>query len=104
MRGTPEGRRLFAGCLGVGAGLGLLAGIGAGIAFHTGAGYLPCHPESPQDMNLCREIDLVGFQMRSSVEAALTVGVIVALLGWVLSVAAILYSSAQQQRHHPDAR
>ncbi len=52
------------------------------------------------DLRTCREIDLVGFQLRSGLEAAWTVGALVALVGWVLSVVAVLYS-AQQHRHDP---
>ncbi|HEX3827783.1 MAG TPA: hypothetical protein VHV82_10975 [Sporichthyaceae bacterium] len=101
MRGTREGRRLFAACLGVGLALGLVAAIGAGVAFHHGADYVPCAPENPMDLRTCREIDLIGFRMGSTREAAVTVGTIVALLGWVLSVVAVLYSSSQQHRHDP---
>jgi hypothetical protein len=101
MRGTQEGRRLFAACLGVGVALGLVAAIGAGVAFHRGADYVPCDPGNPLDLRTCREIDLVGFRMGSTGEAALTVGMLVALLGWVLSVVAVLYSSSRQQPRDP---
>jgi hypothetical protein len=94
VRGTPEGRRLFAGCLGVGLALGLLAGVGAALAFHHGAEYVPCHPEDPRNLAACREVDLVGFELRSSVQAAWTVGALVALLGWVLAVVTVLYSTS----------
>jgi hypothetical protein len=104
MGGTREGRRLFAVCLGVGVALGVVAAIGAGVAFHRGADYVPCDPGNPLDLRTCREIDLIGFRMGSTVEAALTVGTIVALLGWVLSVVAVLYSSSSQQHRHDPHR
>jgi hypothetical protein len=100
VKGTPEGRRLFASCLGVGVGLGLVAGLGAAVAFHSGADAVPCHPDDPQNFTVCREIDLAGFQLRSGLEAAWTVGALVALVGWVLSVVAVLYSA--QHHHRPE--
>jgi hypothetical protein len=101
MRGTSEGRRLFAGCVGVGVGLGSLAGVGAGVAFRHGAEYLPCHPENFRDQSTCPEIDVAGFQMHSSVGAGFTVGAVVALIAWVLSVIAVLYSTHHHHPHDP---
>jgi|GEM_PF-5292380 len=102
MRGTPEGRRLFAGCVAGGLALGTLAGIGAGLAFRSDAEVVPCHPEDPNDFRTCREVDVAGFALRSAWGAAFTVGALVALIGWVVCVVFVLYSTSSHPHHHPE--
>jgi hypothetical protein len=100
MKGTPEGRRLFAGCVAGGLSLGAVAAVGAVIAFHDDAEILPCQAEDGPDFAICRELDVAGFALRSSWAAAWTVGAIGALLGWVFCVVWVLYSTSHH--HHQD--
>lgn len=98
MKGTPEGRRLFAGCVAGGLAVGAVAAAGAVVAFRDDAEILPCQSEDGREIAIYRELDVAGFALRSSWAAAGTVGAIAALVGWVFCVIWVLYSTS----HHHD--
>lgn len=98
MRGTPEGRRLFAWCAGGGAAFGALAGLGAAYLFRRDSPYEPCGPLRQQ---LCKQINLAGFELKSSLNAAAVVGPIMGFLAFLVIVVVVLYSSdPHDQRRH----
>jgi hypothetical protein len=97
VRGTPEGRRLFAWCAGGGAAVGVLSALGAAYLFRTDAPYEPCGPLRQQ---LCKQINLAGFELHSSLNAAAVVGPIMGFLAFLVIVVVVLYSSDQHDRHH----
>jgi hypothetical protein len=87
MKGTSEGRRLFAGCAAGGAAVGVLAAVGAGYAFRHSRTFELC---GPLHQDVCRRLDIAGFEMRSSWSAAATVGPIVAFLAFLTIVVVVL--------------
>jgi hypothetical protein len=98
-KGTPEGRRLFAWCLAFGVLAGVVADVLVLSSFASAARYVPCRPDNPSDPGSCPELDLVGFALNSKLEAALTVGPIVGLLGFVVCTVFVLLSAEQRRDH-----
>jgi hypothetical protein len=99
-KGTPEGRRLFAVCVGIGVVAGVVAGALAATTFRHSYVLDYCAPDDPTG-RLCKRLDVIGFELHSSWNAALTIGVVVALVAWVLAVVATLYS-IDHRHHHPE--
>lgn len=98
-RGTREGRRLFAWCLAFGLLVGIVADVLVVSAFASAAKYVPCDPDNPIGSGSCPELDMVGFALNSRTEAALTVGPIVAFLGFVVCVVFVLLSMEHRRDH-----
>lgn len=98
-KSTREGRRLFAGCVVFGVLLGAIADVIVVSSFANAAQYVSCHPDDPTDVTSCPELDVVGFALNSKVEAALTVGPIVAFVAFVLCVVFALLSTEQRRDH-----
>ena len=95
MKGTREGRRLLAGCAGGGAAIGILGAFGAGYAFRHSRTFELC---GPLHQDVCRRLDLAGFEMRSSWGAAAVVGPIAAFLGFLTIVVVILCTTDPKHR------
>ncbi len=98
-RGTREGRRLFAWCLGFGVVLGVLADVLVISSFAGAANYVPCDPNDPTSIESCQQLDVVGFALNSKTEAAATVGPIVAFVGFVVCVVFVLLAGEQRRDH-----
>jgi hypothetical protein len=98
-KGTREGRRLFAACVAVGVVVGVIAGALAAAAFHSNAEYQPCKPDDPTNFDECRILDVAGFHLHSVWNAGVTVGGLVGVVGWVVTVVAVLYSTGHQHHH-----
>jgi len=98
-RGTPEGRRLFAACVGIGVVVGIIAGALAASAFHSHATYDACKPDDPTNLEVCKHLDVGGFELHSTWNAGLTIGAVVGIVGWVIAVVAVLYSTGHQHHH-----
>lgn len=98
-KGTREGRRLFAWCVLFGVALGVVADVVVLSNFRAAADYVPCDPMNPFGSGTCPRLDVMGFVLNSKVEAAFTVGPIVAFLGFVLCVVFVLLSSEHRRDH-----
>jgi hypothetical protein len=96
---TPEGRRLFGMCVGIGVVIGIIGGALTATTYRRYAEFQPCKPDVPSDFDECRVLDVAGFHLHSTLNAGLTIGVMVAIVGWVLAVVATLYSTGQQHHH-----
>ena len=98
-KATREERRLFAGCVLFGVVLGVVADVIVVSSFASAAQYVLCNPDDPRDLRSCPELDVVGFALNSKLEAALTVGPIVAFVAFVLCVVFALLSSEPRRDH-----
>lgn len=97
-KSTREGRRLFAWCVAFGVLVGVVADVLVVTAYASAAKYVPCDPNDPLKGS-CTELDVVGFALNSRTEAALTVGPIVAFVGFVLCVVFALLSVDHRRDH-----
>jgi hypothetical protein len=94
VRGSREDRRILAGCLLGGLGVGAVAAVGGAVDFEQGAEFDVC---SPTTFRLCRHLELVGFDLTSRGNAAIVIGPIVGFVAFVVFLAFVLLSDTQQR-------
>lgn len=96
MKGSAEGRRLLGGCALGGAAVGLLAAVGAAYAYRHTSTFELC---GPRGQDVCKRLDVAGFELRSSWGAAAVVGPLAAFIAFLVLVVIVLYTSDTPNRH-----